>query len=90
MQAMQEEYQDRDNRVCIHVKGLGIVAPMKKKVLRNEWQGKSWFNEIANVSDRDTRNGKNSCTDKCGAREEQRMLLHDGFKLYNNLPRGEK
>ena len=33
-----------------------------------------------------TRNKDNLHINKCKTREEQKMLLHDGFKLYNSLP----
>jgi len=37
-------------------------------------------------SNRDTRKGKNLCIARCRTREEQKMLLHDGFQMYNDLP----
>jgi len=37
-------------------------------------------------SNRDTRKGKDLCIARCRTREEQKMLLHDGFRMYNELP----
>jgi len=36
-----------------------------------------------------TRKGDDFCIGRCKTREEQ-MLLHDGFKMYNNLPNAIK
>lgn len=41
---------------------------------------------VQSRSNRDTRKGKNLCIARCKTREEQKMLLHDGFKMYNDLP----
>ena len=37
-------------------------------------------------SNRNTRKDENLCIDRCRTREEQKMLLHDGFRMYNDLP----
>jgi len=39
------------------------------------------------------RRGDKVCIERCKTSEQQRMLLHNGFKIYNDLPcevRGER
>ena len=41
---------------------------------------------IRTVQWKETRQRQNIYIDKCRSREEQRMLLHDGLKMFNSLP----
>jgi len=64
--------------VCILV--YKIVNEMCPKYLSRDLE------MVQARSNRDTRKGKNLCITRCRTREEQKMLLHDGFKMYNDLP----
>jgi len=43
----------------------------------------SWFEEGTLAA----RRGEKVYIEKCKTSEQQRMLLHNGFKMYNDLPR---